>query len=338
MKIIRCSLWGDIQVSALAISIIDTPTFQRLHDIRQNGFAYKVFPTATVSRFSHSLGVYHLTKKLINHLLCIQPELNTPFFDKCRELIAIAGLCHDLGHGPFSHWFDQFIEHSHVTTSPFAVHENRSTMLFRHLVVKGNIDISPEEIDFVCNLIQNNNKNSEWFSSIIHNPYSAIDTDKMDYLLRDVYSFGLKFMYDPLRIIKNARVIDNQLCFCNRVHDEILTMFTIRQKMFREIYLHPTIQKFDQCFDKVVQDCPLLINDIYATILNHDCEAFIRMTDAWILYQVSDSPLFSAMMCRQWAVFEPFVFKTYHDSQFPLIRQIPFFQRKNPTTTFLLEF
>ena len=68
VKNFRCSIWGDIEVSQLALSIIDTWEFQRLHYIKQTSLAYKVFPTATSSRFEHSLGVYHITKVIIEHL------------------------------------------------------------------------------------------------------------------------------------------------------------------------------------------------------------------------------------------------------------------------------
>ena len=68
MKHFRCSVWGEIKVSNLALSIIDTFELQRLHHIKTTGFAYKVFPCATSSRFEHSIGVYHVTKSIIDHV------------------------------------------------------------------------------------------------------------------------------------------------------------------------------------------------------------------------------------------------------------------------------
>ena len=68
MKQFHCSIWGEIEVSDLALSIIDTFIFQRLHYIKQTGLAYKVFPNAIGTRFAHSLGVYHLTKTIINEI------------------------------------------------------------------------------------------------------------------------------------------------------------------------------------------------------------------------------------------------------------------------------
>ena len=68
MKHFRDSIWGEIILSNLAVSIIDTRHFQHLHHIRQTGAAYKVFPSANTTRFEHSIGVYHITK-MIEHLI-----------------------------------------------------------------------------------------------------------------------------------------------------------------------------------------------------------------------------------------------------------------------------
>ena len=108
-KNFRCSIWGEIEVSSLALSIIDTWEFQRLHYIKQTGLAYKVFPTATSSRFEHSIGVYHITKIMIEHLEKSVEDENK-LNNREKELLCIVGLVHDIGHGPFSHLFDFLVE------------------------------------------------------------------------------------------------------------------------------------------------------------------------------------------------------------------------------------
>ena len=89
---------GHIILDKYVWDFIDTPEFQRLRNLKQLGNTHYIFPSATHSRFEHSIGVAYLSNKLINHL---SSESN---FEKT---ITLAGLCHDLGHGPFSHLFDR---------------------------------------------------------------------------------------------------------------------------------------------------------------------------------------------------------------------------------------
>jgi HD superfamily phosphohydrolase len=191
MKIIHCNLWGDIELSDLAISIIDTPHFQRLHYIKQTGMSYKVFPGAMTTRFEHSLGVYNVIRTLLIHLMNNQPELNENCDKRKQELICIAGLIHDLGHGPYSHLFDLFLKKFSMNNS-WDDHENRSLDLFIDLVEKFNIKITRTEVDFIGKLVTGNGEIDKWYSHIVNNKISGLDMDKMDYVLRDSMNFGMK--------------------------------------------------------------------------------------------------------------------------------------------------
>lgn len=324
MKIIHCSLWGDIEVSDLAISIIDTAIFQRLHYIKQNGFAYKVFPTATTSRFSHSIGVYHITKCFLDFIQMKQPEC---IVKDTAELICIAGLCHDLGHGPYSHWFDQLMdtlyEHEHDKPE-WAHHEKRSTDILRYIVTENNIEMTSEQVDFVCSMIVPSS--NQWYNTIINNQCTGIDMDKIDYLLRDSQSFGLKMLFDPMRIIRNSRIIDNHWCFCERVRDEILTLFHIRNKMYKDIYYHPTIQKFDQCAIQLVHRDPEFILKVKSIIENKKIIDFQKLTDGFIF----EMDLFAEMEKRNWGAFTFQPLRIFNDKQIRLVENVKFYKRKNP--------
>eukprot|EP00474_Spongospora_subterranea_P008918 CRZ09376.1 hypothetical protein [Spongospora subterranea] len=107
MKQIMDPIHGLIDIDPELIQMIDTPQFQRLRNISQMGPSSYVFPGATHKRFGHSIGTSSVAGDLLDNISRAQPDLKiTP-----REtlLIKAAGLCHDLGHGPLSHSFDNFM-------------------------------------------------------------------------------------------------------------------------------------------------------------------------------------------------------------------------------------
>lgn len=112
---------GIIRLTALEISFINHPLYQRLRNIKQNSFLYKVFPSAVHSRFEHSLGVLHLSNEILKnlHLNAIRygvkyndghvfSAVNSIPKSNIQEL-RLAALMHDIGHGPMSHQFDSFM-------------------------------------------------------------------------------------------------------------------------------------------------------------------------------------------------------------------------------------
>jgi HD superfamily phosphohydrolase len=249
-KIIHCAIWGDIEVSALARQIIDTPIFQRLHYIRQCGFSYKVFPCSTHTRFQHSIGVYYLVKLFLNTILTKQPSLNTLSL-RTIELIAISGLIHDIGHGPFSHAFDilvsQITERDDTTYVEIQTHEKRTEWLFRYMVKEYQIDLSLDEMNYILSKINDPNQ-YVWYDHLVYNPFYYFDLDKIDYLLRDSHYFGLQQKIDVTRILQNCRVKNNQLCFSSRIVDEIQFVFELRNKMYHSIYNHHKIKVYENLF------------------------------------------------------------------------------------------
>uniref|UniRef100_A0A672L9W6 HD/PDEase domain-containing protein n=1 Tax=Sinocyclocheilus grahami TaxID=75366 RepID=A0A672L9W6_SINGR len=104
VQVLNDPIHGHIELHPLLLRFIDTPQFQRLRHIKQLGGAYLVFPGASHNRFEHSIGVGYLAGCLVQALIERQPELLITKQDVL--CVQIAGLCHDLGHGPFSHMFD----------------------------------------------------------------------------------------------------------------------------------------------------------------------------------------------------------------------------------------
>lgn len=328
MKHFRCSVWGEIKVSDLALSIIDTFEFQRLHYIKQTGLAYKVFPTATSSRFEHSLGVYHVTKSIINHV-----ELELSCDDKMssrqKELTGIIGLLHDIGHGPFSHMFDDFLEEQD-NTSILKKHEERSCLLFRQMVKKYNLDFSDQEVDWITERILSP-PNDHWYDTLVSNPYSSFDTDKIDYLIRDCKHFGITLNFDWNRILQNIRIIDNKLCFCEKIYNEIENVFLLREQMHSSIYRHPTIEKFQQFLLNYMKQ-----NPSYFVIKNMD--DFVKWNDVSIFFHIPFD-IWKQLECRMWKSFhEPQEIIKYSDKQMEnAMKNTLWYKRSNPNISFSKE-
>ena len=107
---------GSIEFSELELLIVDTPPFQRLRKIKQLGNVHLVFPGATHNRFSHSLGVMHLAGRLFDALVrSHRQKVGAEVIDRVRVRIRLAALLHDVGHGPFSHQFEEFLKKQRLT-------------------------------------------------------------------------------------------------------------------------------------------------------------------------------------------------------------------------------
>lgn len=250
-KLIHDSIHGYIELNPLCLSIIDTPEFQRLRDIKQLGICYFVFPNANHTRFEHSVGVAHLSREIIKNISMNQPDLGID--SETIENVQIAGLCHDLGHGPFSHLFDyQVLKDSN---SPNVVHEVRSCQLFEHLIRKNNIELSDNRIEIIKELIHPINKLElnipNYIYQIVCNVTNNIDVDKFDYLKRDSYTLGLSYSFDYTRIIQQARIISNQICFPEKISNTMYQIFITRWRLHKEIYTHPIVR----CIELMIVDC-----------------------------------------------------------------------------------
>ena len=106
-KTIFDPIHGHITFSKIMWDIIDTPQFQRLRNLRQLSTSYFVYPGNNHSRFEHCLGTGFLSRDLINRCFeIVQNDEDQKEIEYLKECVSIAGLCHDIGHGPFSHSFD----------------------------------------------------------------------------------------------------------------------------------------------------------------------------------------------------------------------------------------
>uniref|UniRef100_A0A8C6TI05 Deoxynucleoside triphosphate triphosphohydrolase SAMHD1 n=1 Tax=Neogobius melanostomus TaxID=47308 RepID=A0A8C6TI05_9GOBI len=262
-KVFNDPIHGHVELHPLLIKIIDTPQFQRLRNIKQLGGTYFVFPGASHNRFEHSIGVCYLAGRLVQALNERQPEL----LISRRDILCvqIAGLCHDLGHGPFSHMFDgMFIPKARPDIK--WRHEMASLSMFDHLVDDNDLRpvmeqhglVLPEDLDFIKEQIagplQNTaSQSAKWpykgrtqdksfLYEIVANKRNGIDVDKWDYFARDCYHLGIPNNFDYHRFLHFARVceVNGQKNICTRDKEvgNLYDMFHTRNCLHRRAYQH----------------------------------------------------------------------------------------------------
>ena len=255
-KLIFDQVHNYIEVDRELLAIIDTPEFQRLRHIKQLGVAYYVFIGASHNRFEHSIGVSYLCGLLMKNLKERQPELYIT--DRDIILVKIAGLCHDLGHACFSHFFDDYFLKTKLAGTEnenWIHHEYRSEVLLKHIITKYKLAYTEDEIEFICELINSKKRpkklpknrlyRPEYMYEIVSNNKSGLDCDKIDYLLRDTKNIGLSSSFEYNRLFSQARVIQDTICYPDKEVFNIYDLFHSRYKMHKQIYQHPVINQLD---------------------------------------------------------------------------------------------
>ncbi|KAI8583987.1 hypothetical protein K450DRAFT_220918 [Umbelopsis ramanniana AG] len=240
-KIFNDPIHGHIRLDDVQMQFADTVQFQRLRELKQLGACYYVFPGASHNRFEHSLGVSYLAAGVIEHFKENQPELHITQDE--IDSVKIAGLCHDLGHGPYSHLFDnEFMPlarpHKRWT------HEEASEMMLEYLIDDNYIDIDRHQINFIKDLIAGVPKSTSqandraFLFDIVANKRNSLDVDKFDYIERDCYNLGAKSSYDAKRLMWFSRVIDNQICYHEKEVYNLYEIFHTRYSLFKQMYTH----------------------------------------------------------------------------------------------------
>ena len=293
---------GHIKLDILAKSIIDTDIFQRLRNIHQTGLLYLVFPSATHTRFEHSIGTYHLALQMIEKLKIKHPEINIT--NEIIQLVSIAGLCHDLGHLLYSHLFDDcfLVKLPNYETlkslTKNVSHEYRSIFLLNYLVEKNNINLNKDQLKVIGDLI--NPKDAEyhkwkskyqlgkWIFQIISNPINSIDVDKFDYLIRDTQAVGLKFSFNYARIINDAQIIDNKICYSSHCSEDIYHMFFIRYRLHRQIYNHKAVKSIEIIVIKLLFE---LEKEMKISEYILDPDKMIQLVDSFIWFQTKNEKI-----------------------------------------------
>jgi HD superfamily phosphohydrolase/uncharacterized protein YjbK len=214
---IKDIVYGDIKIPDNFKAVIDTPEFQRLRRIKQLATANLVFPSANHTRFEHCIGVFHVMRQIVDHFIDFFQKLdkNMAFARDDIDAVLMAALLHDLGHGPFSHAFEQALnghfDHEAMTVKIIG---NKETEINKQLVKQFGRDFPQKVISYldIRNEYKGNVGTGEgnrakqeqeepgrdsiyqsfaWIFRYLVN--SQLDADRMDYILRDSKVVGVSF-------------------------------------------------------------------------------------------------------------------------------------------------
>ena len=209
----------------MIMELIDTIAFQRLRRIKQLGAASLVFHGAESSRFTHSIGVFCIARKIYQRLI----EIKSSFYEN-KFVLYGAALLHDLGHGPLSHTSEVIFDHNHEEWSQNLV-KNYSPI---NSILKKYDNELPKQI---CELFESKQLFSNPLKTLIS---SEIDCDRLDYLLRDSYNTGTKYgLVDLERIISGLTFSpDGNIAIKPKGIIAIEHFLVLRNLMYRTIYNH----------------------------------------------------------------------------------------------------
>ena len=226
---------------ALAAELIDTPEFQRLRRIRQLGLAFFAYQSAEHSRFTHSLGAFHIATRLLDRL-----GAKYKIADEDRIAVRIAALLHDIGHGPFSHVMESILGFHHEDFTIAAISNPASKIA--GVLTDFSPDLAPAIVDIISG-----NFHCKSLGQLVS---SQLDADRMDYLLRDSIMTGVKYgIYDLEWIIRSLEIDEegDRLFVSSRGLYAVEDYLQARYYMFRQVYFHRTLRAAECVLRSLIQ-------------------------------------------------------------------------------------
>jgi len=239
--------------------MIDHAWIQRLRQIHQLQTAWWVFPTAEHTRFQHVLGVMHLASQAVAALYGSLKEQcpDVPSRGYVESLVRVAGLLHDVGHGPFGHFFDEhFLQRYGLTHETLGGHIIRHELaeLIRCIRRNPNSQLEDGEQldpDQVALLITRPGMTDEsslprWLV-LLRSLFCGIYTiDNLDFVLRDAFMSGYSARaFDLQRLLHYTFYSERGLTVHDRGLDSLVRFMTVRAELFRSVYFHRTVRAID---------------------------------------------------------------------------------------------
>ncbi len=225
---IKDPVHGYVYVTEAEKAIIDSYPMQRLRRLRQLAGSEYVYPGANHTRFEHCIGVMYLAGKVVE-----SPNISRVVSDEEAEVTRIAALLHDVGHGPFSHVFEQLLIHDLDKT-----HEDITSWLIE----------KSEIADKLAKMGYNASDIAKLAVGKLHKPgrafldqviSSAVDVDKQDFIVRDTYHTGAEYGFiDVFRLIHALDVLGENLAVELGALSALESFIIARIESFKSIYFH----------------------------------------------------------------------------------------------------
>ena len=260
-----------IRLNKTEHEIIDTPVFQRLRRIKQLSGAHLTYPGAQHTRFEHSLGVLHIASMAASSLNSKGLMSNDDI-----ENIRLAALLHDIGHGPFSHLFEEVLQRKKQS------HEDVGKQIILKSEIGDIISKSGYDKKLIHNLAVGQSK-MQYLNEIVS---GALSADMMDYLLRDGYFTGAEHAkIDHHRLTHSLDVYKNKLALDSSALVNFETMMISRFQMFKAVYFHKTVRAGEVM---LLEAMSLAGNELGLSSLKMD--EYVKLTDEVILEKLMSLP------------------------------------------------
>ncbi len=264
-KVFRDTVHNYIHVQhQVILDLINSKEFQRLRRIKQLGTTSFTFHGGEHSRFTHSLGVYEVSRRIcdifVRNFSTEQLGIKDGWDDQERLVTLCAALLHDVGHGPYSHTFEHIFHTDHeeitakIITSP-------ETEIFQIL--------NRVETGFpakVASVILKNYPNPQ----VVQMISSQIDADRMDYLLRDAYFTGTQYgTFDLTRILRVIRPYAGGIAFQMNGMHAVEDYIVSRYQMYMQVYFHPVSRGMEVILDHLLKRAKELFRKNQTDFLCH---------------------------------------------------------------------
>ncbi len=225
---IKDPVHGYVYITADEKEIIDSYPVQRLRRLRQLAGAEYVYPGANHTRFEHSVGVMYLAGRVVEN-----PNISQRISQDEAEMVRIAALLHDVGHGPFSHIFEHLLDKELNKT-----HEDMTLWIVKNSELKdilNKIGYKAEEIGKL-GVGRLHKPKKAFLDQIIS---SSVDVDKLDFIVRDTYHTGAEYGYiDVFRLIQTLDVLGEDLAVDLGSLSALESFVIARIESFKSIYFH----------------------------------------------------------------------------------------------------